>query len=96
MIVRYTRRALIDLEDIRAWIARDNPVRANSYVDELIAACEDLAEFPLRSSLTRFRTRRPVHQRPYGKYLILYEVSADHVEVDGIVHGARDLDALFP
>ena len=95
MIVRYTRRTLIDLEEIRAWIARDNPGRANSFVDELIAACEGLAEFPLQFPLARFRTRRAVHQRPYGKYLILYEVGANHVEVVGIVHGARDLDALF-
>jgi toxin ParE1/3/4 len=95
MIVRLSTLARQDLENAREWIARDNPERADSYVDELIAACASLAEFPLRFPLARFRTRRPVRQRPYGKYLILYEVSADHVEVVAVVHGARDLDTLF-
>jgi toxin ParE1/3/4 len=95
MIVRVSRLARHDLERVRDWIARDNPERANSYVEELIDACEGLAEFPNRFPLARFRSRRPIRQRPYGNYLILYEVAADHVEIVGVVHGARDLDALF-
>jgi toxin ParE1/3/4 len=95
MIVRLTTLARRDLERVREWIARDNPERANSYVEELIEACDGLAEFPNRFPLARFRSRRPIRQRPFGNYLILYEVTTDHVEIIGVVHGARDLDALF-
>ncbi len=35
-----------DLEAIRSFIAADNPMRAASFVDELLERCESLADAP--------------------------------------------------
>ena len=95
MIVRYARRALLDLEGILAWIAVDDPIRADSYVDELIDTCEGLADFPNRYPRCRFKSRRPLRQCIHDNYLILFEVRAAEVEIVAITHGARNINALL-
>jgi plasmid stabilization system protein ParE len=63
-------------------------------VDELIASCMGLADFP-----RRFR-RAPrygpnAHRRSHGDYVILYDVVGEEVRILTIVHAARDIDALL-
>jgi toxin ParE1/3/4 len=42
----FTDEAKFDLDDIGDWIADHNPVRAVTFVDELVARCAKLAETP--------------------------------------------------
>ena len=46
MQLRFSRRAEADLEEITAYIARDNPARAVTYVRELREHCRGLLTFP--------------------------------------------------
>lgn len=46
MIVLITAQAEADLERIGDYIAEDNPQRAASFIPELLARCERLAETP--------------------------------------------------
>jgi len=46
MIVELTGEAERDLERIGDWIARDDPVRALSFIGELRARCMGLDRFP--------------------------------------------------
>ena len=39
-------RAQLDLEEIEDYIARDNPARAMSFLDELKAHCKRISEAP--------------------------------------------------
>lgn len=97
MIVVLAREAEADLEEIGDYIARDNPARAITFVQELIARCRHLAEtpdaFPLVPRYTHLGIRRFVH----GRYLVFYRVTPERVEVLHILNGARDIEAiLFP
>ena len=91
MIVRLTRQAESDLEDIAVYIARDNVERALSFVAELRAACENLIEDPARFPLPG---KRDVRRRLVGKYLIFFRITDDEVRVTRVLHGARDYSAL--
>src|SRR5690242_10661010 len=95
MIVVFTKEAEDDLEEIGDWIAKDNPPRAVSFVQELVGICADLAEapkaYPIVVRLKRFGVRR----RVYGDYLIFYRVLGETVEISHILHGARDYEAIF-
>jgi toxin ParE1/3/4 len=55
MRLAFSQQAEIDLEDIGDYIARDNPLRALSFVRELREQCRRIAEtplaFPARSEL---------------------------------------------
>ena len=82
-----------DLRDIGDWIAQENPDRAVTFIEDILARCLKLTEFPNIHST--FPTLGPnVRRCNHGAYAIFYEVDADVVAVLAIVHGARDLDLL--
>lgn len=64
-----TPQALRNLTDIALHIAKDNPVRAVSFVDELQQRIQSLKNRPARHGLV-LGYRRIVH----GNYLIVYEL----------------------
>lgn len=97
MKVVYSAEARADFAVIGLWIAEDNPVRAETFVDELHAACEALADMPRAFQLLPHRKGSGIRRRPYGRYLIFYRAGADRVEIVRVLHGARDYEAvLFP
>lgn len=51
MIVYFSAEAEHDLEVITDYIARDNPIRALSFLRELREKCTGLADFPERFPL---------------------------------------------
>lgn len=92
--VQLSPRAVADLESIADYIAEDNPVRARSFVLELQARCRRLKDHPLQGravAILGFEGR----VLSFKGYLILYRAMEAAVVVDRIVHGARDLAALF-
>jgi len=93
----FSDRAKADLETIGNHIARDNPLRAMTFIQELRGDCLRLRSMPERHPiLERYRSsgvRRHIH----GRYLIFYRVSQDAVEILHVLHGAMDLESiLFP
>ena len=95
MIVEITAEAERDLETIGDWVARDNPARAASFVDELLAACLDLGDFPDRFPVAPRYEGHGVRHRVHGNYLIFYRVEAEKVVVLHVLHGATDYSALL-
>ena len=93
MKLRYRRSAIEDLGQIRNYIAQDNPTVAARFVTAIRARCR-LAEQPhigrerpeLRQGLRSFAVRTCV---------IFYQIIDDTVEIVSVVHGSRDIDALF-
>ena len=90
MRFRFSRRAEADLQDIMAYIARDDPVRAVSFVRELREHCRRLVAFPDAARL-RPELGEGVRLVVSGKYVILYVVHLDLLEIRRVVHGARNL-----
>ena len=87
-------RARSDLDEIAAYIARDNPARAESFVLELIAKCTKVAKHP------RIYRRRPeigpgIQQALHGRYLLLFRESPTEVRIERIIHSARDTKNVF-
>lgn len=96
MKVVLTEAAQADLESISRHIALDNPVRAASFVSELLDRCEDLQTSPQRFQLVPRYAELGIRRRAHGSYLIFYRVGIASVEVIHIMHGARDYeDILF-
>lgn len=97
MIVELSAEAERDLETIGDRIARDNPARATTFVDEIIADCLSLADFPERFPLVPRYERHGVRHRIHGNYLIFYRVEAEKLVVLHVLHGAMDYAGLlFP
>ena len=92
--LRLSPRAASDLQEIGDYIARDNPARAASFVDELHDACRRIVDspeaYPLRTDIAP-----GVRTAIFGYYLILFRISAEEVRVERVLHGARDLPRAF-
>jgi toxin ParE1/3/4 len=86
MKLRYERGALADLDEIFAYIARDNQEAAARLVARIEQAAMRIAETPHIGAATRkSRFRRVL----IGNYLIACEVGRDEVVIHYVRHGAR-------
>lgn len=97
MIVVLTQAAEADLEQIGDYIARDNPARAISFVQELLDRCRNLAAMPEAFALVPRYESLGVRRLVHGRYLVFYRVTERQVQVLHILNGAQDFEAiLFP
>jgi toxin ParE1/3/4 len=97
VIVHISAEAEADLESIGDHIARDNPMRALTFVQELRAKCMDLSDTPDAFPLVPRYEDRGIRRRIHGNYLIFYRVRGDRLVVVHVLHGAMDYAAiLFP
>ncbi len=90
MRVDFNPIAEADLESIRRWIARDNPVRALSFVGELKARALALSDQPRRHPVAFETALGPIHKMVHGRYLIYYRVLSASVVILHIRHSAQD------
>lgn len=94
MTIGVSARARLDLQEIEAFISRDDPWRAGTFVLELVACFDAIGERPrsfpvLRPELPDFRVARR------GKYLILFSLIDNIPRIERVLHGARDIDAIM-
>jgi toxin ParE1/3/4 len=91
MRFRFSVQAEIDIEDIGDFIARDNPVRAVSFVQQLRGKCQELVAFPAVSP-ARPDYGEGVRLAVFGRYVILYVFHDDFLEIRRVLHGMRNLN----
>jgi toxin ParE1/3/4 len=97
MIVELTAAAESDLEAIGDFIARDNPVRASSFVLEIFRSCLDIADMPEAWPVVPRYEHHGIHRRVHGRYLIFYRVGDGRITILHILNGAMDVETiLFP
>ena len=81
-------RAEADLAEIAARIARDNPVAAAGWLDEIEAAFGLLAANPMMGR-ARPELAGTLRLHPIGRYNIFYWPAADGVTIVRVLHSAR-------
>ncbi|WP_136686205.1 type II toxin-antitoxin system RelE/ParE family toxin [Falsirhodobacter xinxiangensis] len=97
MIVEFTSAAEADLDSIGAYIARDNPARALSFVRELIQSCLELSNLPEAWPVVPRYQRLGIRRRVHGRYLIFYRIMQERIVIVHVLNGAIDVDViLFP
>jgi toxin ParE1/3/4 len=83
-----------DLIDIWATIALDNRAAADRVYDQFLQRAIVLTDFP-ELGPSRPEISEDIRTLTCGRYLILYRILPDAIEIARIVHGARDLTTLF-
>ena len=83
-----------DLIEIWDNIADDSEARADKFIDELDKKFQVLAKKPNLGRL-RDELAKDLRSVPFGRYIIFFLPLADGIELVRVIHGARDLDALF-
>jgi toxin ParE1/3/4 len=89
-----TSRAHLDLVEAALRIAEDNPVAADRWLDTVDAKCQLLAQMP-EAGRRRPELAPDLRSLPVGSYVIFYRPVPGGIQVIRVLHGARDLPALF-
>jgi len=90
--IRRTRQADEDLIAIWLGIAKDDPAAADRVLDAIERRWQQLADFPY-SGVAREDIAPGIRHLVAGRYLTLYRVIADRIEIIRILHGRRKLEA---
>lgn len=91
---RLTDQAQADLDEIWLYIAENNIPAADRFLDTLQERFVLLAGPPLRGRV-RPELAPNLRSLQVGNYVIFYRPIDDAVEVARVLHGARDIDAIF-
>ena len=93
---RVTRRPLAEADIFEIWdyIADDSLAAADRWVDRLDEQFRLLAAQPLMGR-ARDQLAPGVRSFPFGRYVVFYVPLDDGIDVVRVLHGARDIDAVF-
>ena len=83
-----------DLDEIWDFVANDNAAAADRLIDTIAEKCQILAGQP---EMGQARPELAPRLRSFsvGNYVIFFRPIEDGIEVARVIHGARDVDALF-
>ena len=83
-----------DLVEIWDYIADDSEAQADAFIAAIDRKIQALAERPMLGR-KRDELAESLRSFPVGRYVIFYRPLQNGVEVVRVLHGARDLDAVF-
>ena len=84
-----------DIDEIITYLAQENPVVAQTFLDALFDAMDNLAEYPELGHLREDLTDRPVKFWPFKwHYLIIYKPTSP-LEIVRVLSGFRDIISLI-
>jgi len=81
--------AFTDLDEIRDYIAQDNPDAADRVMSEIFAAIRALVPFPHQGHRRPDLTSRPLRFTLVRQYLIAYAPDEEPLWVVAVMHGSR-------
>jgi plasmid stabilization system protein ParE len=87
--LRYTPRALIELDEVLDYVAGHSPQGARRVQRRIQAITSLLLLQPYSGRRTSNQRLRRIAATPYP-YLIFYEVTNDAIIIHAVRHGARD------
>ena len=91
---RISEPAHDDLEEVWAHISQQSESAANRLIDRIVAMCDLYATQP-EAGVPGDRFLPGLRYFAVGSYGIFYQVISDGIIVARVLHGARDLDAIF-
>lgn len=88
MRIRYTETALVEVDEIFAYVAQRNPAAAARVVARIERTIKNLSDFP---EMAQEADEPGVRRIPAGHYpfIVFYTIEADEVVILHVRHGAR-------
>jgi addiction module RelE/StbE family toxin len=97
MRITYLSLAILDLAEIRAYIAANYPNRAQAVGNKLQNSLNSLAQLPNLGKPGRVFGTRELIIPKVGKstYVVVYRVVRDEVQILRILVGTRDIEGIL-
>lgn len=93
--VAWAETAWRDLERIAEYIAEDSPGYAAAFVRRVRDRARSLEELAERGRVVPELEEPTVRELIVGNYRLIYEIEGLDVHILALIHGARDLAALW-
>jgi toxin ParE1/3/4 len=93
--VRKYPAAAQDLVEIGVYIAQDSPTNAERFIDAIERECQKLADSPFVLGRSCEGLHPELRRHNFKRYAIVYRPMADGIELVGVFHGSRELEAMF-
>ena len=90
--VRWTSQALVDLEAIGDFIARDAPSIAQVFANRVFEVVRRLEVFPRSGRIVPEIGQEEFREIIFGSYRIVYVVSEDEVSILTVFHASRQFE----
>jgi plasmid stabilization system protein ParE len=87
--------ALLELDGIWEYIARDDASAASRWVGKLLEACEMLSHNPRAGRCHAEIVDKSILFWPVANYIILYRVFDDHIDIVAVTEGSRDIPSYL-
>ena len=94
MPVHFSPKAAQDIEEIGDYIETENPAAARRSLAALRTRCLQIEDAP-RSGMRRLELPTGLRSIAFRRYVIFYTLDQDTVRVERVLHGARDIEAVF-
>jgi toxin ParE1/3/4 len=93
MKLRWSKRAVKDVAQLRDFIALDSPFYARQFIERIVTRLEGLAEFPRSGRLAPEAERDDVREIIYQGYRAIYQLREiqQEIVIVAVVHGSHDL-----
>ena len=87
-VVHFRQDAETDVADAAAWYENQSTGLGSEFLDEILATCNSISEYPQMYPILHRDTRRAVINKfPFGLY---YRVENNLVTIVAVMHGSRD------
>jgi len=93
--VIWSYEAANDLEAIAAYIGKNTEFYAAAFVRQLLDASRSLAWFAERGRIVPELDDQDIRENFVYSYRLIYNIEDKRVVIIAVIHGARDLNALW-
>ncbi len=91
MRILWSPLSLDRVSEIAAYIAQDNPIAAESWINTVFKKVEELEAFPERGRIVPEIGNKTIRELIYGNYRIIYRLEEKRISVLTIRHGKQML-----
>ena len=96
MKLEWTEPSLLDMENLRDYIAKDSEYYAARFIARIIEAAETLPQFPLVGRAVPEAADETIRELLFQNYRIMYRVETDRVLILTVIHGSRNIEQIQP
>ena len=96
MKIVWTKSAVINLGNLKNYVAQDSEFYATELVTKIIDAIEKLDQFPRLGREVPEIKRDDIREIIYNNYRIIYKVERETLFVLAVIHAARDIYNIKP
>jgi plasmid stabilization system protein ParE len=94
-MVRWSVPARNDLKQIHDFIAKDSKYYARKVIQDIVAKTETLNDFPEAGRVVPEISDQNIRELLVYSYRLVYEISAEDIEILAIIHGRRDFNSAL-